>query len=137
MEVKFNPKIHNRKSVRLIAHDYGEPGLYFITICSKSRKNLFGKIINYEMILSDIGKIIQKEWEATKNIRSNVDLDEYIVMPNHLHGIIEIKYNRRGVWQYAPTDENHQRRGVLPYAPTIIFDFYYAVEMIWHYNVFI
>jgi len=92
MQVKFNPKIHNRESIRLIGHDYGEPGLYFITICSKNRRNLFGQIIDGKMVLSDIGKIVQKEWEATKIIRPNTDLDEYVIMPNHLHGIIEIKY---------------------------------------------
>ena len=90
----YNPLIHNRKSIRLKGYDYSQAGLYFITICAQDRELLFGKIENDEMILNDDGKMIQTEWEKLPRRFSNIDpdsyRDEFVVMPNHFHAILEI-----------------------------------------------
>jgi putative transposase len=86
----FNPDIHHRKSIRLRGYDYSQAGLYFLTICTKNGECLFGNIADGEMHLNSNGKIAQEEWLKTAEIRSNIRLHESVVMPNHMHGIIEI-----------------------------------------------
>jgi len=86
---KFQDK-YTIKSTRLENYDYAQNGLYFVTICTKNREELFGKIKDEKMILNEVGKIIQEEWLKTPIIRKNVFLDAWVIMPNHLHGIIEI-----------------------------------------------
>jgi putative transposase len=76
------------ESSRLKLWDYSSEGAYFITICTKDMVNYFGKIVNEKVILSSIGIIVNEEWLKTGVVRNYVTLDEYIVMPNHVHGII-------------------------------------------------
>ena len=87
---KYNPKIHNRRSIRLKEYDYSQKGLYFITICTHNHLCLFGKISNGKMILNDAGKIAKKCWLDIPEHYPNTRLHEYVIMPNHVHGIIEI-----------------------------------------------
>ncbi|KKU45023.1 MAG: hypothetical protein UX62_C0043G0002 [Microgenomates group bacterium GW2011_GWA2_46_7] len=97
-------RVHKRKSIRLKEYDYSESGDYFTTICTKDFKCLFGKIIDGEMVLNEVGEIVKNEWLKTPLIRPNVELDEFCVMPNHIHMIITIvERSCRGVLQYAPT----------------------------------
>jgi len=86
----MKPQLHNRKSIRLKGFDYSQEGLYFITLCTQYRKNLFGKIEHGEMILNEAGKMIREEWQALAQRFANIELHEYIVMPNHFHSILEI-----------------------------------------------
>jgi REP element-mobilizing transposase RayT len=88
----FNPAIHHRKSIRLKGYDYAQEGLYFITICCQDKAQLFGEIMNGEMILNECGEIANKCWMEIPEHFPNVELHEYIIMPNHVHGIIEIKF---------------------------------------------
>lgn len=88
----FNPAIHHRKSIRLKGYDYAQEGLYFITICCQDRVHLFGEIMNGNMILNECGGIADKYWMEIPEHFPNVELHEYIIMPNHVHGIIEIKF---------------------------------------------
>lgn len=81
----------NRRSIRLSHYDYSQPSAYFVTICVKDRKPLFGNICNGEMLLSPIGNIACTCWKEIPQHFDNVELDEFVVMPNHLHGIIVIK----------------------------------------------
>ena len=90
----FNPQKYHRRSIRLQGYDYSQEGLYFITICCKDRSHLFGEIVGGEMILNSYGEIVQKEWLNTSKIRDNVVLHEFVVMPNHFHSIIEIKFQK-------------------------------------------
>ena len=90
----YNPNIHRRRSIRLKGYDYAQAGLYFITICCQDRACLFGEIKNGKMILNTFGKIAREEWLATEKIRDNTRLHEFIVMPNHIHGIIEIIFKK-------------------------------------------
>ncbi|MBP6386701.1 MAG: hypothetical protein KA313_10100 [Pseudarcicella sp.] len=94
MNNKFNPDIHHRKSIRLNEYDYSQEGLYFITMCVQNRENIFGDIENHKLTLNPLGEIAQKEWLNTINIRDNIKLHEFIIMPNHIHGIIEITKNK-------------------------------------------
>jgi len=75
------------ESNRLTEWDYSTPWWYYVTICTKNFRNWFGEIKNGKMILNYLGKIVEEEWLRTKEIRSNVDLDYYVIMPNHFHGI--------------------------------------------------
>jgi putative transposase len=89
--LKDSSKKHQRKSIRLSEYDYSFPNWYYITICAHEKRNLFGKINNGKMILNKFGYVVEEEWIQTKEIRKYVDLDYYIIMPNHLHGIIIIE----------------------------------------------
>lgn len=103
----------NRHSIRLKDYDYSQQGLYFITICTHNRKPLFGTIHDGEMILNKYGQIAYKSWSETEQIRPNVLLGNFVVMPNHFHAVFAINYNdgfRRGVL-YTP-DSNTQTAGV-------------------------
>lgn len=88
--MKYNPNIHHRRSIRLKGYDYSQAGLYFITICVQNRECLFGKIVDGEMILNDAGKMTNNEWMKIPERFTNVQLHEYVVMPNHFHAIMQI-----------------------------------------------
>ena len=89
-KTKYNPAIHHRKSIRLKGYDYSQNGLYFITICTYNRECLFGEIINKKMILNDAGKIANECWLKIPEHFPGAVLHEHVVMPNHVHGIIEL-----------------------------------------------
>lgn len=82
---------NKRKSIRLKNYDYSSAGEYFVTICTYDRKCLFGEIAGEEMRLSSIGSIVQEEWLRTPILRSGVSLDAYVIMPNHIHGIVVLQ----------------------------------------------
>lgn len=81
---------YRTESSRLEGWDYRADGLYFITICTKDRECVFGDVKNGITGLSEVGSIIADEWQKTAKIRYFVTLDQWIIMPNHIHGIIEI-----------------------------------------------
>lgn len=91
---QYNPQKHHRRSIRLQGYDYSQEGLYFITLCCKDRAYLFGEIVDGEMILNKYGEIAQQEWQNTSNIRDNVALHEFVVMTNHFHCILDIKFQK-------------------------------------------
>ncbi len=81
------------ESIRLPGYDYSRPGAYFITIVAHNRQCLFGEIVNGEMTLNEFGEIVKTEWQKTGALRPNIDVDAFVVMPNHLHGILIITDN--------------------------------------------
>ena len=87
---KFNPQKHHRRSIRLKGYDYAQEGAYYVTIVTWQRGFLFGNIVNQEMILSPYGEIVQKWWQEIPVHFSNVKTGAFVVMPNHVHGIIYI-----------------------------------------------
>jgi putative transposase len=109
---KYNPQIHHRRSIRLKGYDYAQAGLYFITICVKNRKCLFGGIKNGELILNDAGKIAENCWLEIPQHFPNVELHEFIIMPNHIHGIIEFV----GAKNISPDSPTHV--DISPDSPT-------------------
>ncbi len=89
LQEKFNNK-YRIKSARLQYYDYGQNGAYFVTICTKNRKMFYGKIINKQVKLSNLGKVATKYWSEIPSHFPFVSLGEYVIMPNHIHGIIFI-----------------------------------------------
>jgi REP element-mobilizing transposase RayT len=79
------------ESARCQSWNYTSNGYYFVTICTRNREHFFGDIVTDKMQLSPIGKIVAEEWQKTAKIRSYIELDAWVVMPNHLHGILIIK----------------------------------------------
>jgi hypothetical protein len=102
----YNPQKHHRRSIRLKGYDYSQAGLYFITMVTKNRACLFGKIENGAMILNDAGNIAHDCWLEIPNHFPNVILHEHIIMPNHIHGIIELKAQPVGAANFTPNTTN-------------------------------
>lgn len=96
MKHKFDPQKHHRRSVRLKGYDYSSEGAYYVTVVAHGRECLFGEIVDGEMHLSKYGEIIQKWWEEIPVHFLNVELGAFVIMPNHVHGIIYIVTERRG-----------------------------------------
>ena len=86
----FNSEKHRRRSIRLPGYDYSQPGAYFVTICTLNRACLFGDIVNGVMRLNPMGCMVQECWMAIPQHFPHVVLDAFVVMPNHVHGILVI-----------------------------------------------
>ena len=86
----ISPPRNARRSVRLRGYDYRQAGVYFVTVCTHRKIKAFGSISEGEMITNDLGCVVSNEWRHIAEARANVQLDLYVVMPNHLHGIIII-----------------------------------------------
>ncbi|MCB1193525.1 MAG: transposase [Leptospiraceae bacterium] len=86
----YNPEIHHRRSIRLKGYDYSQEGLYYITICVKDKLHLFGKIENGKMIPNDAGIMVETVWKEIPIYYPMFALHNFVVMPNHIHGILEI-----------------------------------------------
>jgi putative transposase len=118
--MKSNPYIYGRRSLRLKSFDYSQVGAYFITICTRRRKSFFGYISDGELHLTDMARIAIENWERLPHRFPCVSLDDCVVMPNHLHGILVIVR----VQFIAPENDNplktHDSRnaGAINRAPT-------------------
>ena len=86
----------NRRSIRLCGYDYAQAGAYFITFCAQNRLCLFGDIVNAEMQYNDFGIVVADSWEWLASQYSHVELDEWVIMPNHMHGVIVLSDDCRG-----------------------------------------
>ena len=86
----YNPDIHHRRSIRLKGFDYTSDGFYFVTLCCHNRQRLFGRIANGIMILNEAGKVADKCWQSIPEHYLHAVLHEYVIMPDHIHGIIEL-----------------------------------------------
>ncbi|HEX9372473.1 MAG TPA: transposase [Roseiflexaceae bacterium] len=105
----YDPARHHRRSLRLKGYDYTQPGAYFVTICVYQRQHLFGNIEDGVVVLSLYGQEVARCWRALPRFFPSITLDEYVVMPDHLHGIIVIQRAQRtagasagegdGVWR--------------------------------------
>jgi putative transposase len=96
----------SRRSIRLKDYDYSSAGMYVVTICTAGRQPLFGRVVGDAVELSAIGRIVDEEWRRTPALRSNVDLDAYVIMPNHIHGIIAINESKAGSQSKGMTDKH-------------------------------
>jgi REP element-mobilizing transposase RayT len=103
----------NRKSIRLKGYDYSSQGLYFITIVCNDRNCILGKIDNEIVIRSDIGEIAYNEWLKTSDLRPNIIIDSFIIMPNHIHGIIKI-YHKSNLLLYQKPPISDSFKFTLP-----------------------
>lgn len=116
--MSHNPDLHHRHSIRLKDYDYSRDGAYFVTICTWQRECLFGEIVDGELVLNEMGRVVQAEWERTEKVRENIVLDEYVVMPNHFHGIVFIA-NSVGAMPMARTDATGNQTGILSVHPQV------------------
>ena len=97
--------LKKRKSIRLLDYDYSQNGMYFVTICTQNRQCIFGDIKNGKMMLSDIGEITNNCWYGIPQHFSQASLHEFVIMPDHIHGIIEI--NLVGANHYSSTTNHY------------------------------
>ena len=88
--MRFDPEKHHRRSIRLPEYDYAGPGAYFVTICTQGRVCLFGEVVNHTMVPNDAGRMLQTAWDELPDRFPGVDIDAFVVMPNHIHGIIAL-----------------------------------------------
>ncbi|WP_022835998.1 transposase [Salisaeta longa] len=110
----YDPEKHDRQSMRLPGWDYRRPAAYFVTTCAHNRMCLFGAVVRGRMVLNPLGDIVAEEWHRTEQVRDNVVLDAFVVMPNHVHGIIVITADgtgadRDGNASSGPSDANRRR----------------------------
>lgn len=93
----YDPEKHHRRSIRLNGYDYSQAGAYFLTICTHNHEPLFGEIVNAEMKLSAYGRIVSNRWLSLPRYYAHIELSAFIVMPNHVHGIVMIKSDSAGL----------------------------------------
>ena len=86
--MKYNPDIHNRQSIRLREYDYSQPGAYFVTICIYHKQCLLGEIKDQTVILNCYGEVVKFNWFNLTRVYPSIELDSFVIMPNHIHGII-------------------------------------------------
>ncbi len=118
--------IHHRRSIRLPNYDYTQPGAYFVTIVVKDRICLFGDVVDSEMQLSELGLLVDCEWNRIQKRFERVVLDVYGIMPDHFHGIIIINDPGRGTGvnpPRAPTPVEQFGKPVSGSIPTIVRSF--------------
>jgi REP element-mobilizing transposase RayT len=94
--MKFDPQKHNRRSIRLKNYDYASEGAYYVTVVTQGRECLFGEIVDAKMYLSNYGEIVQKWWDNIPHHFPNVETGAFVIMPNHIHGIVFVTEERRG-----------------------------------------
>jgi putative transposase len=94
---KFDPRIHHRRSIRLKGYDYSQPGAYFVTLVAHQRQSIFGEVANGVMHLNQCGEILHQVWLELPRHYPHVSLDAFILMPNHIHGVLVLReYDGRG-----------------------------------------
>lgn len=86
--MRHDPTRHHRRSIRLPAYDYAQPGAYFVTICTQNRECVFGQVTQGQMILNDPGQMVESIWRQLPQHYPRVEVHAFVVMPNHVHGII-------------------------------------------------
>jgi len=104
------PERHHRRSIRLRGYDYAQAGAYFVTACIQERAHLLGEVASNEVRLSDAGQMVERWWQELEHKFPGAETDTFVVMPNHVHGIIVITeggHPRRG----APTNDAPTGRG--------------------------
>jgi putative transposase len=113
---RYDPDVHHRRSIRLKSYDYSQEGVYYVTICTQQRECLFGEVRCDEMQLSHAGRAIQMAWEELPRRFEGVDLDAFVVMPNHVHGILVVFGGPGGREGRDPGGGEHKVRphGTLP-----------------------
>jgi REP element-mobilizing transposase RayT len=105
--MRFNPEIHRRRSIRLQGYDYADGGAYFITVCVQGQECLFGQVSDDRIHLNTPGQAVLAVWTGLLERFPNVVLDEFVVMPNHFHGILFLT-NCRGEPCVRPMDQEDQ-----------------------------
>ena len=90
MSSSYDPERHHRRSIRLKGYDYQQAGAYFVTIVIQGRACLFGEVMDETMQLRDAGRMVEQRWQELNAMFPTIETDAYVIMPNHVHGIIII-----------------------------------------------
>lgn len=106
----------NRKSIRLKGYDYSKQGLYFITICCHNRECILGDIIAGTFVANEMGTAAQQCWQQISVVNPRVILHEFVIMPNHLHGILELTVGAQETEPSKPSgpEKSHQFQKIIP-----------------------
>ena len=124
--MKDGPDTHHRRSIRLPGYDYSQPGAYYVTVCAHEKKHLFGEIIEGEMKPNQHAEVVRRVWEGLTRRYPAVQVDAFVVMPNHIHGVIVVGAVRephevgaihelpQGEYQRAVHEPPLRRRMLLP-----------------------
>ena len=104
----YDPNTKHRRSIRLKGYEYSRAGAYFVTLCAQDRACLFGEVVDYESRWNDAGRMIQAVWDEMPDHYPGVETDAFVVMPNHIHGIIILAARGAG--------DRGQPQGVAPTA---------------------
>ena len=137
--MEYNPTKHDRRSIRLKNYNYSQKGAYFVTICTYNKKCLFGDVVDGNMSLSSVGRMAKQFWREIPRHFPNVQLDEYVVMPNHVHGII-ILANRVGAQNFEPLRKKYSESSknkyqhIIPKSISSIIRAYKSVVTHWCKN---
>ncbi|MBM3188247.1 MAG: transposase [Chloroflexi bacterium] len=91
MTIPYDPDRHHRRSIRLRGYDYASAGAYFVTLCAQGKACLFGDVAGHEMVLNGAGEMVRRVWDELATRYPGVALDAFVLMPNHLHGIIVLQ----------------------------------------------
>jgi REP-associated tyrosine transposase len=94
--MKYDPKKHHRRSIRLVDHDYAQTGAYFVTVCAEDHTCLFGDVVGSETRLNDAGRMLQATWDELPGHYPGVERDAFVVMPNHIHAVIVLSLDSVG-----------------------------------------
>ncbi len=86
--VTYNPEIHHRRTIRARGYDYSQPGSYVVTICTWEREFFLGEVVDGEMQVNEVGALVLNVWNGLPDRFAGVALDAFVVMPNHVHGIV-------------------------------------------------
>jgi REP element-mobilizing transposase RayT len=109
---RYDPDRHHRRSIRLKGYDYEQPGAYFVTVCAQNRESLFGDIVDANARLNSWGSIVQACWEDLPRHYPHVQLDAFVVMPNHVHGIVMIMNEANVGAGFKPAPTTGRRHGI-------------------------
>ncbi|MDA8105885.1 MAG: hypothetical protein M0Z71_10960 [Nitrospiraceae bacterium] len=114
----YNPEIHHRRSIRLKEYDYSLAGAYFVTICAWKKECLFGEIKNGKVSYNEAGQVLADVWCNLLGRFPSIDLDEFVIMPNHVHGIVILHTDVVGAGLALP-GTNRGQKGAASSAPTL------------------
>lgn len=109
--MNYNPSKHHRRSIRLKGYDYSQSGAYFVTICAQNWECVLGEAVQGMIRLSPVGEIASECWLEVPRHFTGIELDEYVIMPNHIHGIVVFNddISGRGLINQTPTSETHTK----------------------------
>jgi putative transposase len=103
--VTYDPERHHRRSIRYRGYNYTSAGAYFVTVCVEDRACAFGEVVGCEARLTDVGYVVAVTWETLPERFPTIDIDSFVVVPNHVHGIVFV--GARFIAPIAPSSEGH------------------------------
>ena len=136
----LNANLPNRKPLRLEGWDYSSPGWYFVTICVQDMRSVFGTVVNGKMLLNTVGQMAHEMWLAVEHYHPEYHLDECVIMPNHVHGLVRLDTARPtgletgrldGLEKGRPNGLEKGRPNGLPLLPDFVRRFKSTVDVAW------